>query len=366
MPKPLRLEPALDILNSPASAWIKTAEERAQMTIACQDGADIPRVKDAGSTKVVDGQKVQLMHNGLKVLQGGYQGDWQVELVKQLHGIHEPQEEKVFYEVLKRIRPKANMLELGSWWSYYSMWFLHDIKHATAYCCEPDPENLALGHANARLNDFDIGTQIIFHQYAAGSQNNKKISFPTLKGETVEVPIRTIDSIVEQEAIDKLDILHMDIQGVELDALRGAVKSIDAGKVRFLFVSTHHYSISGDPITHDKCVDFIKAHGGHIIAKHSVLESCSGDGLVVASFDAADKNFTVPVSLQPVDDSLFRNAEQDLAIVWKSHDQLYQRVLEQEAEIRRLHELAASKQPLTTRAKKSLKRRAGRITKKIK
>ncbi len=373
MPKTVRTALALDILNAPVSPWIKSEEERANMTLACIDGAEIPRVKGAGSTKVVDGKTIQLMHNGLKVFQGGYQGEWAVKVIKGLNGLHEPQEEKVFYEVLKRVRPGGMMLELGSWWSYYSMWFLSEIKNAKAFCCEPDPDNLALGKSNAELNSFVIGEQIVFHQYAAGSQNNLQIDFETVKHETVRVPVRSIDSILEQESIDKLEILHMDIQGVELDALQGAIRSIDAGRVRFLFISTHHYSISGDPIMHQKCIEFIKEHGGEIIAKHSVLESCSGDGLIVASFDKIDSDFRVPITLQPTDDSLFRTAEEDLSILWNAHDQMYERFMELDSalqeermELGRIKAQLAEITPLRRHIKESVRHRTKRAIRRLK
>lgn len=328
----VRVEPAIQILSSPESSWIKTEKERAQMTLACKDGDGIPRVKNAGDTEIVDGQKVQIMHNGLKVLKGGYLGDWQAEIISGLKGIHEPQEEKVFYEVLKRVRPGGNMLELGSWWSYYSMWFLKSIKHSTSYCCEPDPENIKLGRANAKLNGFTIDKDIFFFQAAAGLANNKIIPFETMSDGVVDVKIRSIDSIVQEAKIDLLDVLHFDIQGVEFDALQGAKQSISAGKVRFLFISTHHYSISGDPGMHKKCLNFIKKHGGHIIAEHSVIESCSGDGLIVASFSKKDVGFQVEITPQPVNDSLFRSADEDLAILWPAYDTLYEYTKALEAE----------------------------------
>jgi FkbM family methyltransferase len=362
--KKVRVESAIQILSSPQSSWIKTEEERAQMTIACKDGEGIPRVKNAGKTETVDGQKVQIMHNGLKVLKGGYIGGSQVEIISLLKGIHEPQEEKVFYEVLKRVRPNANMLELGSWWSYYSMWFLKEIKGATSYCCEPDPGNLKLGKANAQLNNFKLDKDIFFFHAAAGAVNNKTIPFETINSGVVDVKVRTIDSIIQESKIDLLDVLHFDIQGIELEALHGAEKSIVAGKIRFLFISTHHYSISGDPGMHQKCLDFITKHGGHIIAKHTVVESCSGDGLIVASFDKEDTNFQVEVTPQPVDDSLFRSADEDLALLWPAHNALYEYAKKLEAEeqatnarLAKREELIQEITPLRKHVKRQVKAR---------
>jgi hypothetical protein len=78
--------------------------------------------------------------------------------------------------------------------------------------------------------------------------------------------------------------------------------------VRFVVFSTHHSSISGDDFTHEKCRKIITSAGGHIIAEHTVAESFSGDGLLVASFDARDRDFAVSISVCEPWNSLFSDA----------------------------------------------------------
>lgn len=333
---PKGVQSSLDVLQYPDSPWKKTAQERAAMTIACKDADHIPRVANAGKSEQVNGKKVQIMHNGLKVLQNGYQGEWEADVISKLKGIHEPQEEKVFYEVLKKVGDGSVMMELGSWWSYYSMWFLKHVKGSRAYCTEPDPENIKLGRANAGLNGFEEEKDIFFRQYASGKKDNETIEFRTEDSKKIKVPIRTVDSIVAEENIKKLTILHFDIQGAEQDTLKGCEQSIKQGKIRFIFISTHHYSISGNPNIHQECMDFIKRNGGHIIASHTILESCSGDGLIVASFDVADQAMSVDVFRQPTDDSLFRPAEQDTLKLAESFDGVQQSLVNNNVELERL------------------------------
>ena len=312
-------ESAMEVLLK-GKVWQLSEKQRAAMTISCKDSDSIPKVKAAGSVKTVAGQKVQIMHNGLQVKLGGYYGNWMAEIIKKLRGHHEPQEEKVFHEVLKKIGSKGTMIELGSFWSYYSIWFNKTIKDAINVCCEPDPGNMDVGKENAKLNGADLK----FVHAAAGSETGKRIEF-TLEskpGETLSVPIMSVDDILREQKIKSLDLLHMDVQGVELEALRGAEQSIKAGKVRFVIVSTHHYLFSKDPMTHIKCINYIKSLGGHIIASHTVAESYSGDGLIVASFDGRDRHFTIPLSNNHTDQSLFRPHENDLSILIDAYDEL--------------------------------------------
>jgi FkbM family methyltransferase len=294
-----------------------TVKERAAMTISCHDADNLPKVAQAGKVVTEKGKKLQIMHNGLKVLAGGYYGELIQEIIAKLKGHHEPQEEKVFYHLLERItRQHPTMIELGSHWAIYSLWFKTATKHGRVICCEPDPHNIQIGKQNMQLNNFTEDSSLIFKQVAAGSADGREIEFvqDSNPNEIVRLPIRSVDSLCAEYQVDMLDILHMDVQGVELDALNGTKSLIEKGKVRFMVVSTHHYVFSNDPMTHQKCEAFITQLGGHIIASHTVLQSYSGDGLIVASFDKRDKDFTVDISHNP-GPALFRPYEEDLSVL---------------------------------------------------
>ncbi len=303
------------------SPFVKSESERADMTISCHDTDSIYKVKDAGKIIREGKNELQIMHNGLKVLAGGYYGDWMVDIIKKLRGHHEPQEEFAFFKILKEIDTKRPnyMIELGSFWSYYSLWFAKENQNNHNICCEPDPNNIQIGKNNAKINKLN---GVKFIQSAAGSQDGKSITLEmdSDKNRTIEAPVRSVDSLMQENNWPRLDILHMDVQGQEIDALIGAVNTIKNGKLRFLFVSTHHYIFSGDPLTHKKCLDFITQNGGNIIAQHSVLESFSGDGLIVASFYDNDNGINIHLSVNSSQDSLFRPFEVDLSLMINAYE----------------------------------------------
>jgi hypothetical protein len=70
-------------------------------------------------------------------------------------------------------------------------------------------------------------------------------------------------------------------------------------------VSTHDLWITGSATTHQQVLDILLWSGAHIIAEHSVSESYSGDGLIVASFDPRDRDMTVDLSHNRSRNSLF-------------------------------------------------------------
>ena len=310
---------AIDLLKEQPGLWRMSETERKYMTISCKDTDYIKKVKSAGSIITIDNTKVQHMFNGIKVEYGGYHGDWMGDIIRELRGHHEPQEEKVFYEVMNRLGDGKTMIELGSFWAYYSIWFNLKFKDAKNICCEPDPNNLNLGMRNAKLNKTK---DIKFIRAAGGSKDNENIQIEmesrNLASEIVK--IRTVDSLMKEHKWSNLDILHMDIQGIEEQALIGALETIKSRRLRFLFVSTHHYLFSNNPNTHQNVIDFILDNGGHIITSHTVAESFSGDGLVVASFSSRDADFVVETSINHTDKSLFRSPEEDLAILVKLYN----------------------------------------------
>src|SRR5687768_1816503 len=77
--------------------------ERIEMTVRCRDCDGIPKVERAGEILDEGGGLVQIMHNGIRVVAGGYYGSFMTEVIQRLQGHHEPQEELVFHEILKRV-----------------------------------------------------------------------------------------------------------------------------------------------------------------------------------------------------------------------------------------------------------------------
>lgn len=309
---------AIDYLASIRGFEVDKAK-RIEITRLCRDCDYIPKVKDAGELRKVGRQNVQIMHNGLLVSADGYYGSWVTDLIKSLGGHHEPQEEKVFYELSKSFDDDAYMIELGSYWAYYSLWFRKSTKNGKNICCEPDPNNIKIGEINFKLNNFE--DDVVFINSAAGKDDKKIITFETEIGnENINIPIRTVDSIVKEQKIDRLEVLHMDVQGFEHDALEGAINTIKAGKLRYLFISTHHYLISRDPNIHQKCIDTVLKLGGHIICEHDIHESYSGDGLIVASFFKSDQDKSIKVSRNRMSKGQFRSYTKDLELTFKAYD----------------------------------------------
>ncbi len=253
------------MITNPANLSDPTYQmQRAMRTISGTDSDYIPKIVGAGEIFKDGDVAYQLMHNGIKVHLNSYYGKWTNDVIWGLKGHHEPQEEKCFYEVLKYIPENATMIELGSFWAYYSLWFAFSIKGAKNYLIEPDLKRLEVGKKNFALNNK-------FGVFKRGYIGNVVDRDPDISGAESII----LDDFIEKEGIDHINILHADIQGSEFDMLKTLKKHLI--KIDYFFISTHGFG----PI-HASCRKFLIENNYIILAEHSEQESCSGDGLIVA------------------------------------------------------------------------------------
>jgi hypothetical protein len=233
-------------------------QKRIQDVLSCPDNEYIARVKNAG--EISHGK--QTMHNGLKIHLGSYYGPEYSKMLQLNKGVHEPQEERVFQEVLKAIPPGSTMIEMGSFWCFYSMWFNLKVKGAKNYMIEPDNFNMGHGKRNFKLNKMS-GT---FVQAFIGKESKTDEHVQTV----------AVDDFVEKNGISFVEMLHSDIQGYEFDMLLGTQRCFEKHKIGYVFISTHSNDI------HYKCLDFLKKFEFVILAGADLDQTFSEDGLLAA------------------------------------------------------------------------------------
>jgi hypothetical protein len=210
----------------------------------------IKRVENAG--EIIDDNVI--MHNGILIKKNSYYGDFSKILILN-KGCHEPGEERMFQLILKKNSKNGTMIELGSYWAFYSIWFNKHIENAKNYCIEPDINNLEIGRENAKINNvnIDFTNAFIGHNHL------------------------NVHNFVLQKNIDYIDILHSDIQGYELEMLEGISNLLLNNKIGYLFISTHSNKL------HYDCINFLENHKYKIIASADFDdETFCFDGIIVA------------------------------------------------------------------------------------
>jgi|GEM_PF-442329 len=263
---------------------------RVRMTLSCRDTDPIPKVADAGEVVEQDGQRVQIMHEGTRVVADSYYGDWMTDVIRGLKGHHEPQEELLFHHLLSHVRPGSQFVELGAYWAYYTNWYLGAVPGAKALCVEPESARLEVGRQNLALN----GRTATFVQAFVGSSSERS--------RVGRLECLDMDAVLARVDGRPIEVLHMDVQGAELPFIESMRRAVAERKVRFIMVSTHHESVfskyqkssTGSTTTHEDCVGALQSLGAKVFVDHNVDESFSGDGLIVASFAAEDRSIVLP------------------------------------------------------------------------
>ena len=233
-------------------------QSRIDDVLSGPDNKDIIRHEKAG--QIVDSQFV--MHNGILIDPMSYYSFPLLQMLMDNKGVHEPQEEKIFQEVLKSLpeKGKKTMLELGAYWCFYTMWFLQKFPDANCFMVEPERENLFYGKKNLQINGMK-GTFI----HAGIGQNNDDPN-----------NILTVDHICQKNKIEFLDILHSDIQGYELEMLHGSQRMLSEKRVGYVFISTHSNEL------HYDCQKLLEEKYGFItLASADLEETYSWDGIIV-------------------------------------------------------------------------------------
>lgn len=215
----------------------------------------IRRVPQAG---FIDNDMV-ILHNGHRVPRRGrgsyYESFTDILIINR--GVHEPLEEYCFQEVLAQLAGRADtMIELGSYWAHYSMWFLKLNQKAQSILVDSDLENLNAGRENFSRN----GYQGEFIQSFVGAG---KFS---------------VDGFMTERGLRKIDILHADLQGFELEMLNGASSALLNHQIDYIFISTHSEDLHRSVLTQLACSGYRVE-----ISSNFGEETTSYDGFILAS-----------------------------------------------------------------------------------
>lgn len=253
-------------------------DQRISLIRNSPDSNTIHRAPDAGDVR----NGIQTLHNGLRVVAGSYFGIPGTRMLRETRGIHEPQEEKAFAEVVAAMPPSATMVELGAYWAYYSAWFAKGVADARCYLLEPDRRNLRMGERNFALNALHGS----FFNFSSGASSSHTPG---------TVPVISVDDFMRQQNLARIDLLHSDIQGWEEEMLKGAREALQRRAISYVFISTHSEAL------HRSCTEILVAAGYQIMCSVSLAQSYSVDGLLVAKAPDAPGPGRIEVSLRPAE-----------------------------------------------------------------
>lgn len=156
-------------------------------------------------------------------------------------------------------RPDPTILEIGCNDGTDTLWFLEVFDSPKIFCFEPDPRA-----ASRFRHQIGERPEISFYEYAIASKNGKKTFYMSGGAENEEMPegwdrsgsirkpknvtrvhpwltfekniiiqTKTLDTWCTEQGIDQIDFIWMDVQGAEIDVIRGGRNTLR--NTRFLY-----------------------------------------------------------------------------------------------------------------------------------
>ena len=138
------------------------------------------------------------------------------------------------------------VFDVGAHLGQTTLHFRKVFPSANVHSFEPFPENFrrlelkTKGKDRIQINQTALGSTTGLANMQAGHSDQahsirpktKLEKNPAVKGKMPKVELSTIDSYLQKEGISNIDLLKIDVEGYELEVLKGAENALEKGKVQ--------------------------------------------------------------------------------------------------------------------------------------
>jgi FkbM family methyltransferase len=130
------------------------------------------------------------------------------------------------------------------------------------FAFEPAARNCAFFREHMRMNHL---SNVFLSQYAIGASDGEvsfddsgdPVGFRVSDTGRTSVRLRSIDSLVESKEMPAPHYLKIDVEGAEMDVLKGAAKTIENHRPD-VFIETHNRFVPG---VHEACAEWLRQRG---------------------------------------------------------------------------------------------------------
>ena len=174
-------------------------------------------------------------------------------------------------------------------------------KDSEVFCFECNPETINQCFVNLQVAPFQTRSRIYFFPFGVGSKEETRFfykwkdkrnpgasSFLSRKKDTYnqeqtaeEVQIKRLDDILVQRGVTKIDLLCLDIQGFELEALRGLGDLLR--QVTYIITETPKGESLYEAPNEEEVMNFFHQHGFKVLK--SIRENMYEDNILLVRLE---------------------------------------------------------------------------------
>ena len=192
----------------------------------------------------------------------------------------EPQETLLIRELLT---PGMTFVDVGANWGYFTLFGAHLVgSTGRVISVEADPRAWHVLHANVERN---LLSQVSLHAVAAsdgsgtlsmftyGHANDDSSNFgvtiadtagPSPTGPCFDIPARSLDDLLDETGVERVDLLKMDIEGGEGRALKGLDRHLSKGLIDRILLELHPQYLQQQGETAEGVIALLRKHSRHM------------------------------------------------------------------------------------------------------
>lgn len=148
------------------------------------------------------------------------------------------------YEMYYKLKEGDFVVDVGAYPGDYAVYASRKIgKNGKIICFEPDPRNRRILRRNLereKFNNFIIVPKGLWNENTKLNLENSDGLHSYLSSNSGEkIDVVKLDDELNMLGINKIDVLKMDIEGAEIEAIQGAIKTLRNNDVNVKIASYH-------------------------------------------------------------------------------------------------------------------------------
>ena len=193
---------------------------------------------------------------------------------------HDGYNERAEQIVAAFLDPGMVAFDVGANYGLYSLLFAKCVGEGSVFAFEPEPWNFERLTRNIALNDASVVTPIRAAVFGTDGEVELNVypreqhGWHTLGRPAIEVagkpcppegsvtvPAVMLDTFCSERGITQIDLLKIDVEGAELDVLRGAKSLLERGVVRCVLFEVSPLMLEGMGHTAKEAFSFLRERG---------------------------------------------------------------------------------------------------------